>query len=324
YRYCCMDAGHLAVQTALAAAALGYGSRPIGRFDDAKINALLDLDQREEGAMLILPVGTVAEPPATSADRPEFALAPKELSGKSDPLLLLIHGSTALGLTGATVKPFALTQPAEKSYAGLPVVELPGGLADGDDLFATIRRRRSIREWAEPNMTVDELASVLYQAFGISGQGDLLLCDPSVEDNRALNLYAIVNEVEGLEPGVYYYRRYEHALTEIRMGDHRRARVYAASLFQEAVGNADAALVMTVDVQRLGYPDADRGYRYACLNAGMLGGRVYLQTTALQLGCCGIGAFFDDEVSELIGVSPEQELVVYLAAIGAPEPGVGR
>jgi nitroreductase len=48
----------------------------------------------------------------------------------------------------------------------------------------------------------------------------------------------------------------------------------------------------------------------------MLGGRVYLQAGALGLGCCGIGAFFDDDVSEVIGVDSAEELVIYMAAMG--------
>jgi len=323
YRYCCLDAGHLAVQTSLAAAALGYGSSPIGRFDDAKVNALLDLTEPEEGAMLVLPVGVVCEERPVPAGELEFALAPKDLASRSDPLLLLIHGSTNLGLTGATVRPLPSTEPVGKAYDGLPVVELPRALPGGDDLFTTISRRRSIREWADPGMSLVEFSAVMYYAFSSAQDSGSLLCDPGVGRNRALNLYVIVNRIDELEAGVYYYRRYDHALSEIRRGEHR-GRSYAASLFQDAVGNADAALVMTVDLQRLGRPDGDRGYRYAGLNAGMLGGRVYLQTTGLELGCCGIGAYFDDEVSDLIGVSPEKELVIYLAAIGAREPGAER
>ncbi len=53
-------------------------------------------------------------------------------------------------------------------------------------------------------------------------------------------------------------------------------------------------------------------------------GRSTFQATWLGLGCCGIGAFFDDEVSDLIGVSPEKELVIYMAAIGAKETGAER
>jgi len=329
YRYCGLDAGHLVVQTALSAAALGYGSHPIGRFDDARVNALLDLDESEEGVLLVLPVGVVADLSRDPSGDPEFALAPKTLNGKSGPLLLLMHGSTRLDLTGATVRPLPLAEPMDKPYPDSAEVELSGELPEGDDLFSTIERRRSIRDWADPGIALEEFSSVMYSAFGrrrgavSSPAAAAALYDASVEDNHALNLYVIVNRIEDIEPGVYHYRRDDHTLAELAGGDFRR-QAYEASLSQDVVGDADAVLVMTIDLSRLGYPDGDRGYRYAALDAGMLGGRLYLQTTGMELGCCGIGAYFDDEVSEIIGVSPAKELVIYVAAIGAKKPDADR
>jgi SagB-type dehydrogenase family enzyme len=318
YRYCCLDAGHLVVQASLAAAGLGFGSVPIGRFNDERVNALLGLDEDEEGAMAILPVGFVDNVSSGPEDRPEFDLAPKELEGRSHALVRLMHGSTRLAMTGRTVQAFPARALPMKELVEPVVYFLPGDLVEGDDLFPTILRRRSMRTWSPVSLTLEELAAMAYYAYGLSESGGEVLSDPSFEDNHALSLYVIVNEVEELEPGVYYYDRSHHELVQIRRGDHRQ-QAYAASLFQDVVGEAHVAFVMTADLKRLGYPDGDRGYRYANLDAGMLGGRLYLMATGLNLGCCGIGAFFDDEVSELIDVSPEEELVLYLVAVGVPE-----
>ncbi len=59
-----------------------------------------------------------------------------------------------------------------------------------------------------------------------------------------------------------------------------------------------------------------RGYRYAMLTAGRMGERLYLTATALGLGCCGIGAFYDWEAAELLGLNPKSRLL-YLVAVGA-------
>ena len=58
-----------------------------------------------------------------------------------------------------------------------------------------------------------------------------------------------------------------------------------------------------------------RGYRYAMLTAGRLGQRIYLGTTAMGIGCCGIGAFYDDEAARLLGLN-EQTRLLYLVAVG--------
>ncbi len=50
----------------------------------------------------------------------------------------------------------------------------------------------------------------------------------------------------------------------------------------------------------------------------MLGGQLYLQAEALGLGEGGIGAFFADDITSLVGIDPEQEHVVYTLAVGIP------
>ena len=58
-----------------------------------------------------------------------------------------------------------------------------------------------------------------------------------------------------------------------------------------------------------------RGYRYAMMAAGRMGERIYVAATSLGLGCCGIGAFYDNEAAELIGLNRESRLL-YLVAVG--------
>ena len=58
-----------------------------------------------------------------------------------------------------------------------------------------------------------------------------------------------------------------------------------------------------------------RGYRYALMNAGRLGQRLYLGAAALNIGCCGIGALYDAEARDLLFLSSGSALL-YLVAVG--------
>ncbi len=318
YRYCLMDAGHVAENLMLAAAALGYASVPIGRFDDRGVNRFLGLDDGKEGALLLVPVGQ-ASTKAPPTEEPAFSARPRRLGGEVNPLFLLAHGQTYLGLAGGGAGVRLPARKLEDKPSGMPVIKLPREFPEGAALFPTIQRRRSARRWLRQGMTLKQLSSVLYYAFGLKNAKCDPAPDPSVEASHLLRVYIIVNAVQGLDPGVYYYRRLTHALSLIKKGDFRY-RSYAIALFQEVVGNSGVAIVKTIDVKSLGYPDGDRGYRYATLDAGMIGGRFYLQTVALGLGCTGIGAFFDNEVSEVIGVDPGKELIIYMSAIGVKAP----
>jgi SagB-type dehydrogenase family enzyme len=64
----------------------------------------------------------------------------------------------------------------------------------------------------------------------------------------------------------------------------------------------------------------DRGYRYVHFEAGAIGQRMYLAAEALGLRATGIGAFFDDQVNQYLGLSSRQGQVVYHFAIGYPVP----
>ena len=58
-----------------------------------------------------------------------------------------------------------------------------------------------------------------------------------------------------------------------------------------------------------------RSYRYAMLAAGRMGQAIYVAATALGLGACGIGALYDGEARELLGLS-EDAALLYLVAAG--------
>ena len=58
-----------------------------------------------------------------------------------------------------------------------------------------------------------------------------------------------------------------------------------------------------------------RGYRYAMLNAGRAGQRIYLAATALGFGACGIGAIYDAEARRMLALNDESALL-YLVGVG--------
>ena len=57
YRYLHLDAGHVCQNLYLAAEAVGCGACAVAAFDDAKVNALLDIDGRRQFAIYLAAVG---------------------------------------------------------------------------------------------------------------------------------------------------------------------------------------------------------------------------------------------------------------------------
>lgn len=206
-----------------------------------------------------------------------------------------------------------------KEYQGVPSVALPplpppGGPA----LEAVIARRRSVREYANRPVELDELSRLLHYSTGVTDRRDPTWLFRSIPSSGALfpiEVYPVIFNVAGVAPGVYHYDIQRHRLELVRAGDFRQ-KVFAAALSQEMVLHTAMVLVLTGIFARVQWKYVDRSYRYLLLEAGHLGQNIYLAATALGLGPCGIGAFFDEEVDRLLGIDGRDEVTVYLLAVG--------
>jgi SagB-type dehydrogenase family enzyme len=89
-----------------------------------------------------------------------------------------------------------------------------------------------------------------------------------------------------------------------------------AGLGQEMLEEAACVFVWTAIVQRSKWKYRERAYRYIYMDVGHIGQALYLAATALNLGCCTVGAFFDEEIDRVIGVDGMNEISVYLGAVG--------
>ena len=69
-------------------------------------------------------------------------------------------------------------------------------------------------------------------------------------------------------------------------------------------------------LQRMRPKYQDRSYRYGLLEAGHVGENAYLAATSMGLGACGVGAFMDDAINDMLGVDGVEEAAVYMLAAG--------
>jgi SagB-type dehydrogenase family enzyme len=60
----------------------------------------------------------------------------------------------------------------------------------------------------------------------------------------------------------------------------------------------------------------ERAVRYIGMDLGHVCQNVQLAATALGLGSCPIGAFYDDELNKLVDVNGEEETVLYMVTVG--------
>jgi SagB-type dehydrogenase family enzyme len=178
----------------------------------------------------------------------------------------------------------------------------------------SLRLRRSVREYADRPLTLDEVGQILWAAQGITEPGPGLRTAPSAGATYPLEVYLFAASVNDLEPGVYRYIPDEHALGNVFDGDKREA-LSAASLRQESIATAPAVLVLTGVPERTARRYGDRALRYLAMEAGHAAQNVYLQGVALEIGTVVIGAFYDDRVAGVLGLG-EGETPLYIMPLG--------
>ncbi len=205
-----------------------------------------------------------------------------------------------------------------KSYPDAPRVKLPAPPEEeGPGLWETMKERESVRSFSEAPISIEILARLLWSMAGIRKEewGFLFRTVPSAGGLYPIETYIMANRIEGLEKGIYHLHVPTFSLELIKEGDHSPALTQAA-LGQNMVAASAVTVIWTAVIDRCRIKYGERGFRYIYLDAGHAGQNLYLAATGLKLGCCTIGAFFDDEVNEIVGIDGIQETVLYMAAVG--------
>ncbi len=159
--------------------------------------------------------------------------------------------------------------------------------ASTGEVTKAIVARRSIREFTGTSMNLNEYSTILRAAL-----------EPINSDcDQKIRLWSVVNRVDGLQQGLYDGR------TCIRPGDFSNLAGYLC--LEQALG-ADSGVTFFLS-------SSGESYLPLMQKAGIIGQRIYLAATMQDLGCSGIGAFYDDEVANFLQTD---EMIVYALAVG--------
>jgi SagB-type dehydrogenase family enzyme len=196
----------------------------------------------------------------------------------------------------------------------------PPNPTGGKPLWEVIAKRRSIRDFSDRTITFAELSQLIWATQGVTANawGFNFRASPSAGALYPIETYIIANQVKEIPSGLYHYQVKESQLILLKQG-HLGSDICQAGLGQELLEEAACVFVWTAIIKRSKWKYRERAYRYIYMDAGHIGQNLYLAATAMNLGCCTIGAFFDEEVDRIIGVDGKEEISVYLGAVGLPQ-----
>jgi SagB-type dehydrogenase family enzyme len=176
-----------------------------------------------------------------------------------------------------------------------------------------LMKRRSIREFRDVPLALDDLGQLLWAAQGITDRVGFRTA-PSAGALYPLEVYAVAGNVQGLPTGLYRYIPHGHALRRIGDGDKRPA-LGPAAYDQPSIAEAPAVVALCAIYERVTEKYGERGLRYVHMEAGHAAQNVYLQAVSLQLGTVVLGAFDDKSVRDVLKLDGQED-PLYLMPVG--------
>jgi SagB-type dehydrogenase family enzyme len=315
YRHFGWDNGTILSNLLAMCTALRFPAHLVLGFVDRDLNQLLDLDTEREVALSLVAVGQTTEPvPRSYPSLEPLRLNTAPLSNREVdyPQMRAMHIATSLSSPDEVGRwrgktPAKIGSPSTgRLYRLSPFDE---SQMSRDSIEQVVRRRGSSREFQRTSISLEELSTMLRcAAQGIPA--DFL--DPY---GVLLNdWYLIVHDVEGLPSGAYVLHRESWQLELLKEGSFRREAGHLG-LGQELPADASADVFFLGDLNSILKRFGNRGYRAVQLEAGLLGGKLYLSAYAQRLGATGL-TFFDDDVVDFFSPHAKGKSAIFLMAVG--------
>jgi len=231
-------------------------------------------------------------------------------------------GMDPIGMTGRSPGRSAAPRRigAYKVYPNpLARLELPEPVRSGGQPFwKVLNERSSIRDYDGEAVPLDQVSQILWASQGITrerGEWQFRTA-PSAGGLYPIETYVAANRVDGLAGGLYHYEVRYHRLAMLREDPLIGMALTRAAMGQTMCQRAAVVLIWTAVIARSARKYGERAHRYIHMDAGHIAQNVYLAVTALELGNCVIGAFFEDEVNLVLELDGREETSIYMAAIG--------
>jgi SagB-type dehydrogenase family enzyme len=198
-------------------------------------------------------------------------------------------------------------------------IELPSVENIGGRVQKIIEQRRSLRQYSQKSLTLQELSYLLWCTQGVK-QAEAGLHTfrtvPSAGARHTFETFVLVNRVKGLKNLLYQYIALEHKLAVVSRDDRIAEKITFGCLGQKIITTSAAAFIWIADVKRMTWRYGQRGYRYILLDAGHICQNLYLAAESIDCGACAIGAFDDDVMNETLGLDGKKHFMAYAACVG--------
>lgn len=194
-------------------------------------------------------------------------------------------------------------------------------------LETLIRERVTCRNWDTSRpLSAADLAATLYRTFAARAVSDepgitvMKRAVPSAGGLHPTEAYLLVQNVEGMTPGLYHYHPIDHALEPLGEIAARESAALALRMVagQRHFMNAHVVIVLASRFRRTfwKYRNHAKAYRAVILDAGHLSQTMYLAAAERGLAAFITAAVNERDIEEIFGLDPMLEGVLAVSGFG--------
>ena len=326
YRHWFWDSGVMAANLLSTTNSMGINLNLRLGFIDDEVNKLICLDDRHEAAIalasLSIGLSNTSSSVKKTAEKGEIPLLIHEtlaLSPKGEveyDSIWKMHEASKLNSTHEVTTwvntDFKIEQNRTTQLSILESIPLlSANYSHSLSLSKTILQRGSSRKFSHNSISFAQLSNILH-----SSSGTLPLDFTKGSDISTAEIYFIVNDVEGLPRGSYFFNRISKSLDLLKKDVHRDISGYLC-LWQSLFSDASVVFFLMTPLEQVLETYGNRGYRAAQFEASIVAGKIYLASYAQGIGASG-STFFDDAVTEFFSPHAEDKSTMIAVGVGVP------
>lgn len=203
------------------------------------------------------------------------------------------------------------------------IIDLPKNFDDLDadrDFFSVIDRRCSHRVFTQEKISLLQLSYLLWSCQGVKeirGRSYATLRTvPCGGARHQFETYLALQNVEGLEDGLYHYLPLVHKIEFLKKLDDLKGFIDKSLEGQIWASKANIVFYFSMVFYRVEWRYGIFAHRVALIDAGHITENIYLASTALNLGGCAIGSVDGKYCDEVFGLDGVEESIMYAHPVG--------
>lgn len=205
------------------------------------------------------------------------------------------------------------------------IIELPKPDDLNIQLFDSLKRRKTVREFEEAQATINQLSNLLFYTFGyIHGEEEEYgefrrRSSPSGGCLQIIEPYITIFNVEGVEKGVYWYDPEKHAICKVT--DEFTYQDLRECLAGQFFGkNCAFGVFFVANLEILAWKyKTPRNYKVVFLEAGHFSQTSQLIAVSQTLNTWITGAFTESSIERLCNLDGIKKIPVFFTAYGKGE-----